>query len=88
MSVWKRKGENVISGKKLDSDQEETQAVSATERIIVDNKHNRPFLLKRRRNRVTEEPLREALAPGEKVLLEGKVCGKLPQRKELHESVV
>ena len=41
--------------------------------MIVDNKHNRPLLLQRRRHRLTEEDLREALVPGEKVLLEGKV---------------
>ena len=56
----------------MDSVQEETLAVLATV-IIVDNKHNRPLLLQRRRHRLTEEDLRRALAPGEEVLLEGKV---------------
>ena len=55
----------------MDSVQEETFTVSATG-IIVDNKHHHPLLLRRRRHRLTEEVLRQALASGEKVLLEGK----------------
>ena len=55
----------------MDSVQEETLTVSATG-IIVDNKHHHPLLLRRRRHRLTEEVLRQALASGEKVLLEGK----------------
>ena len=62
----------VVSRKQMDSVQEETLAVSATG-IVVDNKHNRLLLLQRHRHRLTEEDLRKALAPGEKVLLEGKV---------------
>ena len=38
----------------MDSVQEETLAVFATE-LIVDNEHNRPLLLQRRRHRLTEE---------------------------------
>ena len=50
----------------MDSVQEETLAVLATGRI-VDNTHNRPVLLRRRRHRLMEESLRKALTPGEKV---------------------
>ena len=39
----------------------------------MDNEHNRLLLLTRRRHRLTEESLRQTLAPGEQVLLEGKV---------------
>ena len=78
---WKR---NVISGKQTDSVQKETLAVFATE-VIVDktstivppnlsqNKNYRPLLVHKRRHRLTEESFRKALAPGEKVLQEGKV---------------
>ena len=58
--------ENVISGKQMDNVQEETLAVLDTG-VIVDNKHNPAP------NRLTEESLRKAVAPGEKVLQEGKV---------------
>ena len=72
----------------MDLVQEEALAALATG-TIVDNKHHRPLLLLRRRHRLTEEDLREALAPGEKVLLEGKSesVQKLPL-KELHKSAV
>ena len=56
----------------MDSVQGETLAVSATG-IVVDNKHNSLLLLQRHRHRLTDEDFRKALAPGEKVLLEGKV---------------
>ena len=69
---WKEKCDNAISGKQLDSVQEETLAVFATE-VIVDIELNRLLLLQWRRHRLTEESPRKALAPGEKVLLEGKV---------------
>ena len=52
----RRGWENVISGQHVDSVQEETLAVSATG-MIVDNEHNRPLLLQRRRHRFTEEDL-------------------------------
>ena len=68
-STWKGKWENAISGKQLDSVQEETLAVIASE-VIVDIEHNRLLLFQRRRHRLTEESPRKALAPGEKVLLE------------------
>ena len=48
--------------------QDEALVVSATE-VIVDNKHNR-LLIHRRRHRLTEEDLRKVLAPGDKVLLD------------------
>ena len=67
-SASKGKWENAISGKQLDSGQDEALAVSATE-VIVDNKHNR-LLIHRRRHRLTEEDLRKVLAPGDKVLLD------------------
>ena len=44
----------------------------ATE-VIVGNKHNRRLPVQRPRQRLTQERLRLALVPGEKVLLEGKV---------------
>ena len=69
MSASKGEWENVISGKHMDSVQEETHAVPATG-IVVDNKHNRPLLLQRRRHRLTEEDFRKVLAPGDKVLLD------------------
>ena len=74
--------ESGISGKKTDSVQEETLAVLSTE-VIVDNEHNRPLLLRRRRHRLTEESLRKALAPRERVLLEenGGNRAKKHQRK-------
>ena len=56
----------------MDSVQEETLAVFATE-VIVDREHDRPLLLQRRRHRLTEESPRKALVPGESVLVEGKV---------------
>ena len=40
MSAWRGEWENVIGGKQMDSCQEETLAVLATE-VIVDNEHNR-----------------------------------------------
>ena len=67
-SASKGKEENAISGKQLDSGQDEALAVSATE-VIVDNKHNR-LLIHRRRHRLTEEDLRKVLAPGDKVFLD------------------
>ena len=65
MSVWKGEGENVVSGKQMDSVQEETLAVSAMG-IIVVKKHNRPLLLQRREHRLTGEDFRKAVAPGRK----------------------
>ena len=53
----------------MDSVQEETPAVSATE-VIVDNQHTRPLLLPEHRHRLTEEDLRKAAA-----FLERKVKG-------------
>ena len=64
------------NGLHMDSVQEETLAVLATG-IIVDNKNNGPLLLRRRRHRLTEASLRKALAPKDKVLLEGKVRKRL-----------
>ena len=87
--VKRQKREESQCGKQMDSVQEETLAVSATG-IIVDNRHHHPLLLRRRRHRLTEEVLRQALAAGEKVLLEGKAkknVQKLPPKK-LPESVV
>ena len=72
MPALKGNWENAFSGKQLDSVHEETLAVSATG-VIVDKKHIRPLLLQRRRHRLTEENPRKVLAPGKKVLLEGKV---------------
>ena len=46
------------SGKQLDSVQEETPVVSATE-VIVDRKHNRPLLLQKGRHGMTKENLRK-----------------------------
>ena len=48
---WEESG-RVISGRQLDSVQEETLVVSATDRI-VDRKHNRPLLLQKRGHRLT-----------------------------------
>ena len=82
MSAWKGKWENASSGKQLGSVQEGTGKV-------VDNRHNRPLLLQRRRHRLMEESLRKALAPGEKVLLEGKVRKRAQNTsRKLHKSVV
>ena len=53
-SALKGKWENADNGKQMDSVQEETLAVSATG-VTVDNKHNRPLLLQRRRHRLMEE---------------------------------
>ena len=53
-SAGKGEWEHVISGKQMDSVQEECLAVSATG-TIVDNKHYHPLLLHRRRHRLTEE---------------------------------
>ena len=71
-SVDRENGRNPISGKQMDTVQEETLVVSATE-IIVDNQHNRLLLLRERRDRLTEEDLRKAVAPEEVVLLEREV---------------
>ena len=60
------KSENAISGKQMDSVQEETLAVSATE-IIVDSQHNQPRLLQKRRQKTTEEDLRKQTSQGEAV---------------------
>ena len=57
-------GINAISGKQLDSVQEETHVVSTTEPIVV-KKHNRPSLLQTRRYKLTEEHPRKVLASGE-----------------------
>ena len=75
MSALKEKWKNVFSGEQMDSVQEESLAVSSTV-IIVDSKHNRPLLLQRHRHGLTEESHRKAVAPGEKVLLEGKLRGR------------
>ena len=64
VSVEKKNGRNVISGKQQDNDQEEQC------QPIVDNKHTRLFLLQKRIHRLTEESLRKALGPGEKGFLE------------------
>ena len=76
MSALKRHWENAFSGKQMDTVQEDTLVVSATE-IIVDNQHYRPLLLQRRRPRLTEEDFRKAkgMPPGEVVLLERNVVG-------------
>ena len=66
-SAWTGEWENVVSGKQMDSVQEEALAVFASE-VIVDDEHNHPLLLQRRRHRLTEESLRKAVAPGEKFL--------------------
>ena len=50
-SAWKGEWENVMSGKQLDTVQEETLAVFATG-IIVDNEHSRPLLLQRAQTRI------------------------------------
>ena len=50
---WWGQWENAISGKQMDSAQEETLLVSATE-VIVDKEHNRPLFLRIRRPRLTE----------------------------------
>ena len=68
----KENGRLLSVGKETDSVQEETLAASATG-VIGDNEHNRHLVLQRRRHRLTEESPRKALAPGENVLLEGKV---------------
>ena len=68
-----RRMERMLSVESNWSVQEETHAVSATG-VIVNNKHSRPFLLERRRHRLTgENPRKRFLAPGENVLLEGNV---------------
>ena len=72
MSALREGWEHAISGKQMDSVQEETLAVSVTE-MIVGNEHNCPLLLRMRRHRLTEESLRKSLGPGEKVLLKRKV---------------
>ena len=72
MSAWNGEWENAISVKLMDSVQEDTLAVFVTG-MIVDNKHSRALLFHRRRHRLTEESFRKALAPGQKVLQEGKV---------------
>ena len=67
----------------MDSVQEETLAVSAAG-IIVDNRHNHPLLLRRRRTQIDgRKYLRQALAAGEKVLLEGKAkkCVKVTSKE-------
>ena len=64
MSAWKGEWENVVSGKHMESVQEETLAVLATE-VIVDNEHNRSLLLRRRRHRLAKEDLRKAKPPRE-----------------------
>ena len=58
------KWENAISGKQLDSVQEENPAVSATD-VIVDKKH-KPLLLQKRRHRLTEGPREESRLPKKK----------------------
>ena len=55
-SSLRGKWQNAISGKQLDSVQEETNVASASE-VIVDRKHNRPFPLQKRRHGLTEENL-------------------------------
>ena len=96
MSAWRcqRWGGmgNVFSGQQMNSVHEETLAVSDRKhnRPIVGNEHNRSLLLRRRRHKLTEESLRMALAPREKVLLEGMVrkCAKELFHRKLHKSVV
>ena len=59
MSALKGEWENAVSESKMDSVQEETLAVSVA--IVVDNRHNRPLLLPKRRHRMTEEDLRQTV---------------------------
>ena len=63
VSVENEDKENAISAKHMDSVQEETPVVSATEQN-VDNQHNRPLLLQDRRRQKTEG---EAVHPERKV---------------------
>ena len=63
VSVERESGRMLVSGKQLDSVQEETPAVSRN--AIVDRKHNRPLLLQKRRHRLTEKNPRNFLVPGD-----------------------
>ena len=74
--------ENVISGKQMDSVQEETLVVSATE-IIVDNQHNRPLMLQKCRRRLTQIDGRKTFdgksPQGRESLRRSKSVQKIPQ---------
>ena len=87
-SAKKGEWENAFSGKQMDSVQEETLAVSATE-IIVNSQHNRPSLLQRRKHRLTEEDFPKGMPLGGAVHPEkrSKSVQKIHER-ELRESVV
>ena len=67
------KWENASSGRRQDSAQEETRAVSATHPISRSKRHKHPHGLQQRRHRLTNEGLFEVTVPEEVALLEGKV---------------
>ena len=71
MSALKGEWENGISGKQMDSVQEDSCTFSHGN--SRGNKHNRPLLLQGHRLRLTEEDLRQEKSQGERVLLERKV---------------
>ena len=84
-TALKGEWENVISGKQMDSVQEETLVVSATE-IIVDNQHNRPLMLQKCRRRLTQIDGRKTFdrksPQGREPLRRSKSVQKIPQNYE------
>ena len=71
MSALKRNKKNAINGKQKDIVQKEMLAVSATMRIGVEKKHNRPLLLQNRRHRTTKKLFERESLPEAAALLEG-----------------
>ena len=53
LSALKESKENAVHGKRKDSAQKETLAVSATMKVNVDKQRNRPLLLQNRRLQAT-----------------------------------